>query len=89
MAGAPPRTSPLPTVPAGNSTTVTPVPVPVQCPARTPGTGSTTHGVDTDLTREVDDQLVERVGALEHQHVAAVGHELESRIRDRLGDLLR
>src|SRR5581483_2474614 len=38
VAGAPPRTSPEPTVPAGAHTTVTPVSGPVQCPTRIPGT---------------------------------------------------
>src|SRR5689334_22980301 len=33
VAGAPPRTSPDPTVPSGGTITVTPVPAPVQCPA--------------------------------------------------------
>ena len=42
VAGAPPRTSPEPTVPGGSSTTVTPVPSPVQCPTRTPGTSEIT-----------------------------------------------
>jgi hypothetical protein len=34
VAGAPPRTSPEATVPAGGRMTVTPVPAPVQCPAQ-------------------------------------------------------
>ena len=38
VAGAPPRISTEPTVSGGSTTTVTPVAVPVQCPARTPGT---------------------------------------------------
>ncbi len=38
VAGAPPRTSPEPTVPDGAQTTVTPVSGPVQCPTRMPGT---------------------------------------------------
>src|SRR6185295_6283095 len=38
VAGAPPRTSPDPTVPEGAHTTVTPVSGPVQCPTRIPGT---------------------------------------------------
>ena len=39
VAGAPPRTSPEPTDPAGNSNTVTPLPSRVTCPARTPAMG--------------------------------------------------
>ena len=38
VAGAPPRTSPDPTVPDGAHTTVTPVSGPVQWPTRIPGT---------------------------------------------------
>ena len=37
-AGAPPRTSTDPNVPSGGSTTVIPVPAPVQLPTRTPAT---------------------------------------------------
>src|SRR5262249_28315710 len=81
VAGAPPRTSALPTVPSGNNSTVTPVPRPVQWPARTPATGSALTDSSrerADLACELDDERVELLGALEHEHVAAVAHELEA-----------
>src|SRR5258706_12571183 len=83
VAGAPPRTSPDPTVPAGATITVTPVARPVQCPTRRPSITRSAHftagdrrgrggsvpgggvrGERADLAGEVDDELVDQLGAL-------------------------
>src|SRR5262249_56647357 len=85
-------TSALPTVPSGSNSTVTPVPRPVQWPARTPATGSSLTDCSrqrADLAREVDEQLVKLFGPLEHEHVSAPGDEHEARVRDQARHLLR
>src|SRR5438445_10552793 len=96
VAGAPPRTSAEPTEPEGNNTTVTPVELRVTCPTRTPGTAKLGTGDrrasgrrTAHVAREVDDQPVELVGPLEHQHVAAAAHHLQAGTGDELRDAPR
>src|SRR5450755_448415 len=103
VAGAPPRTSPEPTEPEENSITVTPVPIPVTWPMRTPATPKLDTGgivahrpVVASRSRsgrfaahfagELDDQPVELVGPLEHQHVPAVAQQLEPGVGNEAGN---
>src|ERR1700687_3612506 len=77
VAGAPPRTSPDPTVPGGHSTTVPPLCAPVQWPTLIPvatvpavvrgnGPALTSRESSADFAHEVEEQHVELFGALQH-----------------------